>query len=227
MMHPVRSQIHHLEPATGDGRSLYCTKYPMNPTNPMNPMNPAPVRFKPIKEILYVLSVIILLFSLLPQLSANKLTDKSPFLPPGHGVKEPEITKPPVQSQGPISRQIEFRGIVQLGEVLQFSVFNKKDQKSYWLKENENKAGISISSYDESSTSIIVFLNGRSERLELHDATENPLPVAQAIAGTPQKNARPAVLPPGLNNRQPVPNRSSSSNNRVPRRRVILPKKTN
>lgn len=169
----------------------------------------------------------LLLFTLILTLplslfSDNSLSEKSPFLPPGHGSK-PKEAEPAVQPQGPISREIEFRGIIKMGGVYQFSVTNKKDQKSYWLKENEGQAGISVSNYDPNSSSIVVLMNGRSERLTLMSASETPMPVAQAKPATPN-TARTAVLPPQLTNIN-----TGSANNRkvVPRRRVILPKKTN
>lgn len=150
----------------------------------------------------------------------NKLAEKSPFLPPGHGQKEPEPPKPVVQTQGPISRELEFRGIVQLGGVYQFSIFNKKDQKGYWLKEKQREDGISVTSFDPNASSIVVMMNGRSERLSLMSASENPMPVAQAAPSGPSK-------PPGLALPQANNNNADNNNNRrrVPRRRVILPKK--
>ncbi|MFU8848120.1 MAG: hypothetical protein ACNA77_05325 [Opitutales bacterium] len=151
--------------------------------------------------------------------SQDKLAEKSPFLPPGHGKKEPEPPKPVVQTQGPISRELEFRGIVQLGGVYQFSIFNKKDQKGYWLKENQRKDGISVNNFNPNASSILVMVNGRSERLSLMSASENPMPVAQAAPSGPSQ-------PPGLAIPTQATNNNTEANTRrtVPRRRVILPK---
>ena len=156
-----------------------------------------------------------------PLFSDSKLTEKSPFLPPGYGKEEAKPAEPVVQPQGPISREIEFRGIVQIGGVYQFSIYNKKEQKGYWLKENEREDGISVNNFNEDASTIVVLMNGRSERLTLMAATEKPLPVSQAGPTGPNKK-RPAVLPPELRNKK-----SSNTNRRkvVPRRRVILPKK--
>lgn len=154
-------------------------------------------------------------------LAAESLSSKSPFLPPGHGVKPPEPPKPVVEVQGPISREIEFRGIVEIDGIYKFSIFNKKDQKSYWLTENEAAAsGITAKSYDAASATIMIEMNNRTERLTLMSATDSPMPVTQATPAA----ANP-VLPPELNTQNPP----TKTNNRrsVPRRRVILPKKTN
>jgi len=151
-------------------------------------------------------------------LSQSQLSEKSPFLPPGYGKEEPKKPEPVVQPQGPVSNVIEFRGIVEMGGVYQFSIYNKKEQKGYWLKENAKEDGVSINSFDATASTIVVVMNGRSERLTLMAATENPMPVAQAIPAATNKNP----LPPQLQNQG-----SGNSNNRrvVPRRRVILPKK--
>lgn len=184
-------------------------------------------RFLTVKwnKIRVSLPVLILFLTLSPSLllfSESKLEEKSPFLPPGHGAKPAEPEKPQVQTQGPISREIEFRGIAEIGGVYQFSVFNKKDQKGYWLTEDKSEDGISVSNFDEDASTIVIMMNGRSERLTLASATEAPMPVAQSKPPS-QPQTRPAVLPPQLQN-----NNSDNTNRKVvPRRRVILPKKTN
>lgn len=149
----------------------------------------------------------------------SQLSESSPFLPPGYGEEAPKPQKPVVQPQGPISREIEFRGVARIGGVYQFSIYNKKEQKGYWLKENAAEDGISISNYNPNSSTIIVLMNGRSERLTLATATEKPLPVAQTKPGS---NARPPSLPPQLQNKSSNQNKKRRT---VPRRRVILPKK--
>lgn len=173
-----------------------------------------------------ILALVILFTSSLhtSTLSANELVEKSPFLPPDHNAKPAEPEKPEVQPQGPISRELEFRGIVKMDGKYQFSIYNKKDQKGYWLTENEAaKSGLVVRDFDADSSSVIVNMNGRSERLTLADTSDSPMPVAQAKPTTP--NQASPVLPPQLNNR----NQAGNSNNKrtIPRRRVILPKKTN
>jgi hypothetical protein len=170
---------------------------------------------KPLLQLLAFTLTFTLTFSLIAD---SQLSEKSPFLPPGYGKEEPKKPAPVVQPQGPVSNVIEFRGIVEMGGVYQFSIYNKKEQKGYWLKENAKQDGISINSFDTTASTIVVVMNGRSERLTLMAATENPMPVAQAIPAATNKNP----LPPQLQNQG-----SGNSNNRrvVPRRRVILPKK--
>lgn len=168
------------------------------------------------------LPILLLLLSFtlpLSLFSDAKLSEKSPFLPPGHGADTPEPTKPVIQPQGPISRELEFRGIVQIGGVFQFSIFNKKEQKGYWLKTKESEDGIAVNTYDANSSTIVVEMNGRSERLTLMAATDGPLPVAQAKQPS-LNSARPPGLPPELN----VKSSSNSTRRTVIRRRVVQPK---
>ena len=159
-------------------------------------------------------------------LSAESLQSSNPFLPPGYGEKK-EAPKPVVQSNGQISREIEFRGLVKMKGQYQFSLFNKRDQKSYWLKENEAAAqGISVSNYDSSSQSLTVRMSGRTERIALIAANSSPLPVVASVS--PPVNTNGNVKQPGLT---PVsqnitkPNNNNDVKRAVPRRRVILPKK--
>ena len=159
-------------------------------------------------------------------LSAESLENSNPFLPPGFGEKK-EVPKPVVQSNGPISREIEFRGLVKMKGQYQFSLFNKRDQKSYWLKENEAAAqGSSGRNYDSGSQSLTVSMSGRTERITLIAANSSPLPVVASVSppiNTIGNDKQPG-LPPPLQN-VTKPNTNNGSKKTVPRRRVILPKK--
>ena len=159
-------------------------------------------------------------------LSAETLESSNPFLPPGYGEKE-EAPEPVVQSNGPISREIEFRGFIKMNGQYQFSLFNKRDQKSYWLKENEAAAqGISVRNYDSGSQSLTVSMSGRTERITLITANSSPLPVVTSFS--PQVNTNGNANKPAF---IPAPQNSTKEHNdnnikrAVPRRRVILPKK--
>ena len=159
-------------------------------------------------------------------LSAESLESSNPFLPPGYGEKK-EVPKPVVQSNGPISREIEFRGLVKMKGQYQFSLFNKRDQKSYWLKENEAAAqGISVRNYDSGSQSLTVSMSGRTERITLIAANSSPLPVVASVSPpvNTNGNAKQPALLPGPQNIAKA-NTKNDVKRAVPRRRVILPKK--
>jgi VCBS repeat-containing protein len=160
-------------------------------------------------------------------LSAETLESSNPFLPPGYSDKK-EAPKPVVQSNGPISREIEFRGRFKMNGQYQFSLFNKRDQKSYWLKENEATAqGISVRNYDSDSESLTISMSGRTELLTLMSASSTPLAVVTSVSQPANKNGnakQPALLP-GPQNIAKANNNNNGSKTKVPRRRVILPKR--
>jgi hypothetical protein len=152
--------------------------------------------------------------------SEETLQSSSPFLPPGYGEKEEEAAPPPVAAptQGPLSREIEFRGVVQIGKTYQFSLFSKKENKGYWIEEDTSESGIRVRDFNPSNSTLVISKNGRSERLTMVSATDSPLPVAVSTTSNDAPKAKPK------NSR---PNANASSNKRrrvVPRRRVILPK---
>jgi hypothetical protein len=153
--------------------------------------------------------------------AADTLESQNPFLPPGYGEKEEVAPPPVVQTNGPISREVEFRGIVQFDGRYQFSLFNKSENKGYWLFENQSEGGISVRGYDADSKTITVNMNGRSERLTLMSASDAPLPVVSSVNQPATPGANQPVLPPGLENAN---NNDQDRRRVIPRRRVILPR---
>ena len=165
----------------------------------------------------------ILLFSFLclyfeKDIIARTLVTKNPFLPTDYKKNDISVTRPELQPSGAISKLVEFRGLITLGNVTQFSLYNKRENKSYWVSKNQSEGGISIGHYDERSKAITVSLNGRTERLTLMSATNTPLPV---VASYNQPAAQKVILPSTQNNKS-----GQQEDNRrvIPRRRVILPK---
>ncbi|WP_269523865.1 hypothetical protein [Coraliomargarita parva] len=155
----------------------------------------------------------------IPCIADSNLTEKSPFLPEGYGQAKEEPVQPVTTDNGPISRDLEFRGVIQFGGEFQFSVFSKKSNKGYWLRENVSQDGISASRYDPKTKTITVVMNGRSERLTLLSATDSPLPISTSTTASKQET-------PSRPNISPRNNNTSNNNERrrvIPRRRVILP----
>ncbi|ADE54662.1 hypothetical protein [Coraliomargarita akajimensis] len=154
----------------------------------------------------------------------KQLKENSPFLPEGHG-KKTEPAKP-VVTNGPVAKQLEFRGLMKLGGQYSFSLFDKRSNKGYWLKQGKSEDGIRIDSYDSKGMSVMVNFNGRSERLTLISASDAPMNVTvnrPSSKPTASNANKKPVIPPGLNTQN---NSNGSTNKRViPRRRVILPKK--
>ncbi len=150
--------------------------------------------------------------------SSSQLESNSPFLPTGYNTNKSEAPTPPPRVNGPLSREIEFRGIVQMNGIYEFSLFNKKLNRGYWIAENGLESGISVRNFDLNSMRITVTQNGRTEQLTLMSATDSPLPVATSTVAKPTK----------LLNAPPISDatmKKPTSSRVIPRRRVILPKK--
>ncbi|NBB79664.1 MAG: hypothetical protein GVY36_09500 [Verrucomicrobia bacterium] len=153
-------------------------------------------------------------------LGAETLQSSNPFLPPGYGEEKKPAPPPPPKVNGPISRELEFRGFVEFDGVLEYSLFNKTERKGYWLEESQIKNGIQVRGFDRNSKTLTVTMNGRTEQLTLMSPSETPLPVAASInPAATNRNQPPKVQNPNNKN-------NNDNNNRrrvVPRRRVILP----
>ncbi len=153
--------------------------------------------------------------------ASSKLESNSPFLPPGYSRLKPTPQKPVQQSNSPLARDLEFRGVVQLKGAYQISLFKKSENRGYWIAENSSENGISVSNFDAASMSITVTADGRSEQVSLMAASANPLPV---VATSPSATSASPPLPPNIqapnNTRKSQPTRRT-----IPRRRVILPPK--
>ena len=148
-----------------------------------------------------------------------ELPKNSPFLPHNYGVKKVTPIPKPVGGSGLISRQIEFRGIIELGGSYRFSLHNKKENKGYWVTENEGSNGIKAMNYNPQSMSLTLSMNGTVEQLILISANESPLPVAVSAPISKEASPRrPTTLTPP---KPQIVNKSVV----VPRRRVILPNK--
>lgn len=152
----------------------------------------------------------------------STLETNSPFLPPGYNTPKPPPPKPAPKTNGPLARELEFRGVFQMNGVYEFSLFHKKENRHYWIPENGSEGGVSVRNFNLDAMSINVTLNGRTEQLSLMAATDSPLPIPTSVTAKPGQPPKPPNLPLGLNR----PNTTNTTTNRpVPRRRVILPKK--
>lgn len=152
-----------------------------------------------------------------------RLIANSPFLPPGFNDPKPEplAPPPPPPGSGPIARELEFRGVVQIGGQYRFSIFNKSDQKSFWVPENQSESGISVRNYDANSMSLTVTYKGRSEKISLMSASDNPMPVAASLPSAPPPSGPPVPNLPQVRQTQSSGEQPARA---IPRRRVILPR---
>ena len=114
------------------------------------------------------------------ELTAGTLENKNPFLPKGYGEKNNSVSTPKLLPPGTINKLVEFRGFLTLGSITQVSLYNKRENKAYWISLNQSEGGISVSNFDKRSKSVTISMNGRTERLSLMSATSTPLPVVSS-----------------------------------------------
>ena len=65
--------------------------------------------------------------------------------------------------------------------VYEFSLFNKKLNRGYWIAENSAESGISVRNFDLADMRITVTKNGRAEQLTLLTASYSPLIIRKRI----------------------------------------------
>jgi hypothetical protein len=112
----------------------------------------------------------------------------SPFLPDGYAAK----TKPAEALKPDPVAKYELRGIMVLGGVHTFSLFDKTSKKGFWISLGESAEGISVSNYYVSDESVLVRGGGFSRRLKLKEAKIIALKVAP-----PKPRALPGVVTGG------------------------------
>ena len=154
-----------------------------------------------------------------PGAEKTGLVAKNPFLPDGYGKSLTPPPRTPVNLPPP-ALDIEFRGLSRINGTYRFSLFNKRENQSYWVTEKvaaEN--GIHVTDYDTDSMTLTVKMSGRTEKLTMMSAVDSPLPVVSSgptQAAAAKKKASPTVA-------KPKP--KSTPKRTIPRRRVIRPKK--
>lgn len=188
---------------------------------------------QPFVKILLLLSSC-LCFSGVLSAEPSKLESHSPFLPPGYSNKPKQPPQRAVQraTSSPLTKDLEFRGVVQLNGAYVISLFKKSENKSYWITEDGSEDGMSVSKFDADSMKVTVTSDGRSEQLSLMAASENPLPVVTgAASATASKPIQPPIPAPS-SNVQPAANSTRQATNTarrrtIPRRRISTPQNRN
>ena len=149
----------------------------------------------------------------------SNLISESPFLPPGWSPAKPPVVQVQPQAAPPVlARQLEFKGVVDLGNGQQFSLFDKKSGESYWLPLNEMRDGFQVVRYEPNRASIYIRSGGRTEELRLATVDESPMQIASGVSTSVTASStptRPNIAPttPNSGNAQAGPV--------IPRRRII------
>ena len=153
--------------------------------------------------------------------------ERSPFLPHNYNVPAPVQEAPRVQptvQRGLLSNEYDLRGIFLFGDPPRFTIFSKRDSRSFLIPLNGsariNREGeeLEIIGFNPKTPSVTIRLNGQVEQLELAESDGMPMPIS--AASTPRLPA-PAISRPTTSQ---VRNGSTSERPRrviVPRRRTL------
>lgn len=120
----------------------------------------------------------------------ESLRDRSPFLPPAAQKSN---------AQGDALSSIELTGILSVDGKPKFSVRDTSSGRSFWIGLGETEEGLTIRSYDEAASSVVVEGRGESRQLVIREArvtTATGIPVPIQVAGPPGQPARMAAIIP-------------------------------
>ena len=145
----------------------------------------------------------------------GSLVENSPFLPQGFDAgRLDKSTKP--KSAAEISREIEFRGLLQVGDAPEFCLFDKKSQKGQWVSLNDPAAQYQVLSFDPESESIRVQSGDEVQELTISKPASIPAVAARRrprrvpLEGLPTVGAPPTMRPPTPPPRRPPTTRPPS-----------------
>lgn len=146
----------------------------------------------------------------------ESLLQRSPFVKWAPPRETPPPKPEPVVQTGALSRELQFNGIMQIGDETYFNIFDKIENRSMLMGIGENKGRFSVVDYNASgdrSITVQAGSGGRQEKISL--ATSDGVSIPTTTPTASQNQARPTP------NRPAVTNRSRSTPVSERRRRVI------
>ena len=160
---------------------------------------------------------------LAPGLNAQRkrdLVDDSPFLPPGYQQKiaaEKKKTAAPPKPPPRLQQNLELRGMVRLGGVWRFSIFDKRTSKGQWIAlKARTDSGLTVLKFNDKENTVEVEEGGHTETLTMRDPSGTPVPIAHLKAA--RKSTPPKPKPTAKKPTPPKPNTP------IPRRRIVTPR---
>lgn len=120
----------------------------------------------------------------------ESLQERSPFLPP---------SAPKAGSQNDALSSIELTGIFSVNGKPRFSVRDSSTGRSIWIGLGETEEGLTIRSYDEAASSVVVEGRGGKRNVVIREArvtTAPSAPIPIQVAGPPGQPARMATIIP-------------------------------
>lgn len=152
----------------------------------------------------------------------DNLLSRSPFLPAGYSDRSEQ--NKPEEKKREQPQNWTLRGWTSFGDVTRVSLYDKSENKGYWIGLNDPTAPVRVLNLDKDLRRVLVSIDGRSTTLELEKSTFATTSEAPA--------ARPAARPAPPRPANPNANANQGDNREtqrrvIPRRRVIVPRRTN
>lgn len=152
----------------------------------------------------------------------SNLITSNPFAPKqNNAIKRPVVTTSK-NKQGTLEKYLQFKSIAIIDGKQYFSVFNRRQNKSYWIPEGESVESISVSNYNPTTNTVSISDGVNRETFSIISADEKPLNVVSAVPNNPGtkdiKTAQPALPKATTTN-------TSTAKKPIPRRRVVSTKK--
>jgi len=167
--------------------------------------------------ILYTFFLLAVNVQALPE-DLNTLEQRSPFLPPN--AVNANKTQNTAGNVPPLTTEIEYRGYYTWQGTVQVSIFNRKDNKSQWMKLGEKFGNYKFVSFNSEQATIVIERDDRQETLTLKKPSNTPVIIASHQIPPPQKPPQGTPVQ-GI---PPIPQTGDQANPPPPpRRRIIVP----
>jgi hypothetical protein len=89
---------------------------------------------------------------------------------------------------------IELRGYAKVGDVYEFSIYNKQSERGEWLRENESRDGYTIEEFDSEKNTVTIRYHDRVGTISLQ---RSRIVQYDPPATSPRPTYEPAAPPPG------------------------------
>lgn len=152
----------------------------------------------------------------------SNLITSNPFAPKQNSIIKKPVVTTTTNRSGTLEKYLQFKSIAIIGDKKYFSVFNRRQNKSYWIPEGESVESISVSNYNPTTNTVSISDGVNRETFSIISADEKPLNVVSAVPNNPGtkdvKAAQPALPKATTTN-------TSTAKKPIPRRRVVSTQK--
>jgi|TARA_B110000438_G_scaffold273767_1_gene293427 hypothetical protein len=120
--------------------------------------------------------------------SAQGLVDRSPFLPPGFGLRN---EAPPSQGAPSAPTDFVFRGFFSIDDDVRVLVKAKDEKNGKWIRVGDTSSTPHVLSFDPDERSLVLVNNGTELKLDMIELAANtaPMPVTGQSSSTPRRTA--------------------------------------